>query len=68
LPPQSVHWQASFAEAVKAKATTAMIAKSIFFIVEFSVEVSFLFSFRLRGRKPTPGEPSGSRRGNVGRG
>jgi hypothetical protein len=32
LPPQSVQVQTGFAVAVKAKATTAMSAKSIFFI------------------------------------
>jgi hypothetical protein len=35
-----------------------------FFIFGFSVEVSFQVTFRQQGRKPTPGEPSGSRRGN----
>ena len=35
-----------------------------FFHFGFSVEVSFQCSFRQQGRKPTPGEPSGSRRGN----
>ena len=35
-----------------------------FFHFGFSVEVSFQCSFRQQGRKPTPSEPSGSRRGN----